>query len=88
MTEGSTMNTKPTVPSRSSLSTTFAAALATAIVRGLLTTVAFLFQFDGAPMEQLVAAERACTERAHVSEREVCMREWLAATRASIVASK
>jgi hypothetical protein len=39
-------------------------------------------------MEQLAAAERACTQRAYVSERESCMREWLAASRASSVASQ
>jgi hypothetical protein len=38
-------------------------------------------------MEQLAAAERACTLHVYVSEREACMREWLAA-RAPNVASK
>jgi hypothetical protein len=82
------MNAKPTFPRPSSLSTTVAAALATFIAIGLLTAVAFLFQRDGAPMEKLAAAERACTQLVYVSEREACMREWLAAARASNVASK
>jgi hypothetical protein len=63
------------------------AALATFIAVGLLAGVAFLFQRDGAPIEQLAAAERACTQHIYVSERDACMREWLAA-RAPNVASK
>ncbi|MBK9702559.1 MAG: hypothetical protein IPO75_03325 [Betaproteobacteria bacterium] len=82
------MNAKRTVPQLSSLSTAVVAALAAFIAFGLLSAVAWLFQRDGAPMEQLAAAERACTQRAYVSEREACMNEWLAASRASSVASK
>ena len=82
------MNAKPTFASPSSLSIAFAAGLATLIGVGLLTAVAFLFQHDGAPLEQLAAAERACTQHVYVSEREACMREWLAAARAPKVASK
>jgi hypothetical protein len=82
------MNAKPTFASPSSLSITVAAALATFIAIGLLTAVAFLFQRDGTPLEQLAAAERACTQHVYVSEREACMHEWLAAAHASNVASK
>ena len=82
------MNATPTYASPSSLAITVAAAMATFIAVGLLTGVAFLFQRDGAPMEQLAAAERACTQHVYVSEREACMREWLAAAHASNVASK
>jgi len=82
------MNAKPTYPQPSSFSASVSAALATLIAIGFLAAVAFLFQRDGAPLEQLAAAERACTQRVYVSEREVCMREWLAAARASNVASK
>jgi len=82
------MNTKPTLPRSSSISSTVAAALATFIAIGLLTSVAFLFQRDGSPLEQLAAAERACTQHVYVSEREACMREWLVAARASKVANK
>jgi len=81
------MNAKPTFAQPSSFSSTVAAALAAFIAIGLLTGVAFLFQRNGAPMEQLAAAERACTLHVYVSEREACMREWLAA-RAPNVASK
>ncbi|MEP6941692.1 MAG: hypothetical protein ABI981_02080 [Betaproteobacteria bacterium] len=82
------MNAKSTFASPSSLSITVAAALATVIAIGLLTAVAILFQRDGAPMEKLAAAERACTQHVYVSEREACMREWLAASRTPKVASK
>jgi hypothetical protein len=82
------MNTKPTFARSSSLSTTVAAALATFIAIGLLTSVAFLFQRDGAPLEHVAAAERACMQPVYVSEREACMREWLAVARASNVANK
>ena len=82
------MNSKPTFPQLSLISITVAAGLATFIAIGLLTAVVFLFQRDGTPMEQLAAAERACTQRVYVSEREACMREWLAAARALNVASK
>ncbi len=81
------MNATPTFARPSSFSITVAAALATFIAIGLLAAVAFLFQRDGAPMQQLAAAERACTQHVYVSEREVCMRDWLAA-RAPNVASK
>jgi len=73
------MNAKPTLASPSSLSIAVGSALATFIAIGLLTAIAFLFQRDGAPLEQLAAAERACTQHVYVSEREACMREWLAA---------
>lgn len=39
-------------------------------------------------MEQLAAAERACIQHAYVSEREACMREWLAAARSLSVAGR
>ena len=82
------MNAKATFPPPSSFSTTVAAALATFVAIGLLTGVAFLFQRDGRPLEQLAAAERACVQRAYVSEREACIREGLASARPANVASK
>lgn len=63
------------------------AALATFISIGVLTSVAFIFQRNGAPMDRLAAAERACKQHIYASGREACMREWLAA-RAPNVASK
>jgi len=74
------MYAKPTFPQTSPLSTTVIAGLATFIAIGFLSGVAFLFQRDGAPMERLAAAERACSQHVYVSEREACMRDWLAAS--------
>jgi hypothetical protein len=82
------MNAKPTFPRSYSFSITIAATLATLIAIGLLTAVAILFQRDGKPLEQLAAAERACTQHVYLSERESCMRERLAPLPASNVASK
>lgn len=38
-----------------------------------------LFQSRGMPMAELAAAERACARQTYVSDRERCMREWVAA---------
>jgi hypothetical protein len=82
------MYAKPAFPRPSPLSTTVAAALAASIAIGLLTAVTLLFQRDGAPLAQVAAAERACLKQVYVSERDICMRQWLAATRAQNVASR
>ena len=82
------MNAKPALPQPSSLTTTVVAALAAFIAVGLLSAIAFLFQREGAPMEQVAAAERSCAQLAYVTEREACMREWLAAVRVRTVAGK
>ena len=73
------MHPPPTFRRASSFSTTVAAVLATLIAMAVLTAVAFLFQRDGKPLEKLAAAEHACVQYVYVSEREACMREWLAA---------
>jgi hypothetical protein len=85
---GDNMNAKPSFAHASSFSITVVAALAAFVAIGLLTGVAFLFQRNGSPLEQLAAAEHACTQHVYVSEREACMREWLDAARARNVASK
>ena len=79
------MNTKPTLD-RPCIVTVAVAALSTMIAIGILGGVALLFQKDGAPMEKLIAAERACAGHAYVSEREACTRERLAASHAPVVA--
>jgi len=48
--------------------------VAALISLGLLGSVAWLFQRDGAPLQQVAAAERACADRAYLSERHACMR--------------
>lgn len=68
--------------------TLVALALSTLIAIGLLTAVTGLFQRDGAPFEQVVIAEHACANYAFVSERETCVRLYLAASRVQNVASR
>jgi hypothetical protein len=82
------MNANSTVPQPSSFSTTIIAAVAAFIALGVLSSVAFLFQRDGAPMERLVAAEHACSQHVYISERQACVREWLVAAQSSRIASK
>ena len=82
------MNAKPTLARPRVVTTVAAAALSTVIAIGLLTAVAGLFQRDGAPFEQVVIAERACANYAFVSERETCVRLYLATSRVQSVASR
>lgn len=82
------MNRNPTLHRRHGVAVTFAAALATLIAVGILAGVTGLFQSRGAPMAQLAAAERACADQTYVSDRENCMREWIAAASGYSVAHK
>jgi len=52
-----------------------AAALAIAITIGMFSAVIGLFQILALSPGELAAAERACAERIHASEREACMRQ-------------
>ena len=81
------MNAKPTLARRHVVTTIIAAALSALIAIGLLTTVTDLFQRDGVPFEQVVIAEHVCAN-AFVSERETCVRLYLAASRLRNVASR
>jgi hypothetical protein len=54
-----------------------ASTLAVLIAVGSLSAVVNSFQKGGAPLERLVAAERACIALVFASERDVCIREWL-----------
>ncbi len=80
------MNAKPTLARPRVVTTIAAAALSTVIAIGLLTAVTGLFQRDGAPFEQVVIAEHACAK--FISEREACVRLYLAASRVQNVASR
>lgn len=82
------MNAKPNLPHPHVGATLAAAALSALVAMGLLTAVAELFQRDGAPLEQVAIAERACADHAFVSQREACMRTFLAALRGRSVASR
>jgi hypothetical protein len=73
------MNSSPTLTRSCGIRVAIAAALSTVIGIGILAAVTDLFQSRGEPLGQLAAAERACAGRAYVSEREACMREWIAA---------
>src|SRR5271166_5908505 len=75
------MNAKPTLARPCVVTTVAAASLSTVIAIGLLTAVTGLFQRDGAPFEQVVIAEHACTNHAFISEREACVRLHLAVSR-------
>lgn len=80
------MNAKLNLGSTSSIMTVAAAALAAFIAVGMLSAVVSLFQSRGAPMERLTAAERACVSHAYQSEREACMKQWLAgSTKTNVV---
>src|SRR5262245_18599392 len=61
-----------------------AAALAAIITVGIFSGVTELLLHEGRPLEHLVAAERACAGHEYVSEREACMREWIALRRVSL----
>ena len=81
------MNTNP-VPARPLGTTLIAAALSFLIMIGLFTGVADLFLHDGTPLQNVAIAERACGELAFVSEREACVRSFLAAAHDRRVASR
>ena len=80
------MNAKPILARPHVGTTLVGAALSALIAIGLLANVAGLFLRDGAPLEQAVIAERACSDHAFVSEREACTRSFLAASHRQQVA--
>ena len=82
------MNAKPTLARPRAITTVAAAALSTVIATALLTAVTGLFQRDGAPFEQVVIAEHACANHAFISERDACVRGYLATARVQNVASR
>jgi len=66
---------------------TFTAATAATVVSlALLWGVVTLFQSRGAPLEELAAAERACASQVYVSDREACMKQWIAENQRTRVA--
>ena len=82
------MFAKPALPRRSAAAIAVSMMLAATIGTGILAAIAGLFQDDGAPFERVVIAERACSDRAFVSERERCVDAYLAAARHRTVASR
>ena len=47
-----------------------------------------LFQSRGVPMAELAAAERVCAAQSYVSDRERCLREWVAAAHGDRLAER
>ncbi len=82
------MKATPTFTRPHGIGLTLAAALSAVIGIGMLTAVTDLFQSRGEPMGQLAAAERACATWTFVSDREACMREWIAASQGDRVANR
>lgn len=82
------MNAKPTL-ARPRATTLAAAAFLSAVIGvGVLGSVAGLFQSRGMPMAELAIAERACVDQAYVSDRDVCIRDQIAAARGQRVANR
>jgi hypothetical protein len=63
-------------------------AVATLIALGILIGTTMLFQSRGMPMAELAAAERACARQTHVSDRERCLRECMAAAHGDRLAER
>jgi hypothetical protein len=82
------MHTKSTFFRPRAAAVVVPALLATLVAIGLLGAVSGLFQHDGAPLARQVVAERACSRFSYASEREACVRAWLAAERQGRVASR
>lgn len=82
------MNAKPTLARPHVVTNVAAAALSSFIAIGLLAAIVGLFERDGSPFEQVVIAEHACANYAFVSEREACVRLFLAVSRVQNVASR
>ena len=82
------MSAKPVLARPHIGATIVATVLSVLIGIGLLAAVAGLFLRDGAPFERVVIAERACANYAFVSERETCVRLYLATSRVQSVASR
>jgi len=81
------MNNTPGL-ARPNVSTTIvAAALSFLTSIGLLVAVAELFARDGTALQNVVIAKRACSELAFVSDRDACVRQFLALTDHRRVAS-
>ena len=81
------MNARPVLARPQVVTSIVAVALSALIAIGLLTAVTELFQRDGAPFEQVVIAEHVCA-KAFISEREACVRSYLAASRVRNFASR
>ncbi|HKE40347.1 MAG TPA: hypothetical protein VKG21_10950 [Casimicrobiaceae bacterium] len=82
------MNAKPILDRHNVGTTIVAAGLSVLISIGLLIAVAELFAQDGTPLQNVVIAERACSELAFVSDRNACVRQFLAVSAHRRIASR
>ena len=82
------MRANPAFPRRSGIGTVITSAAATLIALGIPIGTTMLLQRRGKPMAQLAAAERACAGQTYVSDRERCMREWVAAAHGDWLAER
>lgn len=82
------MNGTPRFASPSGVLVFSAALLAGVIAGTLISAVVLLFQSRGTPLEEIAAAERACPPELYRSERDACLKDWLAARRATTVAHR
>ena len=82
------MNPKPNLAPAHSIQTVAAAATATVIAMAILSSITFLSERDGKPLQRLAAAERACAHHSYLSDRQSCMNHWLAASHAGTVAKR
>jgi hypothetical protein len=82
------MHTRPVLTATPVAVTVAGAVLAFVVALGLFGALAGLFLHDGRPLEALVVAERACSESAYVSEREACIRSFVALSHRPRVASR
>lgn len=82
------MRAIPALPRHGGLGMVIASAAATLIALGILIGTTMLFQSRGKPMAELSAAERACAGQSYLSDRERCMRQWVAAAHGDCVADQ
>ena len=80
------MNATPKLPRRHPVTSALAVVLSVVIALALLSGVTELFQRDGTPFEQLVAAAHACANYAYASEREARVRVYVATARLTVLA--
>jgi len=82
------MNAKLNFASPHPFLTVATATLAAIIAMGILWAVVSLFQSRGEPMAQLAAAQRACVQHAYASERQACIKQWIAESRTTPIAAQ
>ena len=75
------MNPKPLPPGMHPLCTIIVAGtLSCLIAIGLVVGIVELFLRDGTPLQNVIIAQQACSEFSFVSERDACVKRFLAAS--------